>query len=124
MGRRGMSFKAALFSLTTLAALVAASCSTRRAQPQPLQVSNSQPLQVSNPVIPGDYPDPSVIRVGEEWRLLNGEATIGAYPTFDAASDVADKLCRAAANVGHQVDLTVQTMVGELRKQSVPGRAR
>ena len=69
----------------------------------------------------GNY---AVIRVGEEWRLLNGEATIGAYPTFDAASDVADKLCRAAANVGHQVDLTVQTMVGELRRQSVPGRAR
>ena len=66
----------------------------------------------------------AVIRFGEEWRLLNGETTIGAYSTLEAASEVADKLCRAAANVGHEVDLTVQTVVGELRRQSVPGSRR
>jgi hypothetical protein len=66
----------------------------------------------------------AVIRFGEEWRLLNGEATIGAYPSLDAASEVADKLSRAAAGVGHQVDLTLQTIVGELRTHRVPGGSR
>ncbi|WP_375766555.1 family 43 glycosylhydrolase [Archangium gephyra] len=62
-----MSFKATLFSLTTVAVLVAAGCSTSRAKPQPLQGSKPQPLQVSNPVMPGDYADPSVIRVGDDY---------------------------------------------------------
>ena len=66
----------------------------------------------------------AVIRFGEEWRLLNGEATIGAYSTLEAASTVADKLCRAAAGVGHKVDLTLQTTAGELRTHRVPGARR
>ena len=66
----------------------------------------------------------AVIRFGEEWRLLNGESTIGAYATLDAASDVADKLTRAAAGVGHEVDLTLQTPIGELRTHRVSGGRR
>ena len=66
----------------------------------------------------------AVIRVADEWRLLNGETTIGAYPTLDAATEVADKLSRAAAGVGQKVDLTLQTIVGELRTHRVPGGRR
>lgn len=67
MSRRGMYFKATLFSLTTAAVLATASCATVAEKPQPLQASRGQPAPVSNPVVPGDYPDPSVIRVGDEY---------------------------------------------------------
>jgi hypothetical protein len=62
----------------------------------------------------------AVIRFGDEWRLMYGASVIGQFPTLELASGVADKLCRAVAGVGFDVDLTVQTWAGELRSQSIP----
>ena len=64
----------------------------------------------------------AVIRYGDEWRLLYGEATIGQFPTAEAALDVAEKLCRAVANVGFDVDLTTQSSTGELRRERISNR--
>ena len=64
----------------------------------------------------------AVIRYGDEWRLLYGTSTIGQFPTLEAARDVADKLCRAVANVGFEVDLTVQSWTGELCRERIATR--
>ena len=64
----------------------------------------------------------AVIRYGDEWRLLYGEATIGQFPTLESARDVAGKLCRAVAGVGFDVDLTVQSWAGELRRERISNR--
>ena len=64
----------------------------------------------------------AVIRYGDEWRLLYGTSTIGQFPTLEAAKEVADKLCRAVANVGFDVHLTVHTWAGELRAERIPNR--
>ena len=64
----------------------------------------------------------AVIRYGDEWRLLYGSATIGQFPTSEAALSVAEKLCRAVANVGFDVDLTVHTWTGELRRERIDSR--
>ena len=66
----------------------------------------------------------AVIRYGDEWRLLYGPATIGQFPSLEAARDVADKLCRAVADVGFDVDLTVQSWTGELRRERIANRLR
>ncbi|HEX8569815.1 MAG TPA: hypothetical protein VF699_07825 [Caulobacteraceae bacterium] len=66
----------------------------------------------------------AVIRYGHEWRLLYGTATIGQFPTPEAAMEVADKLCRAVANVGFDVDLTVHTQNGELRSERIASRLK
>ena len=81
-------------------------------------------------IVPGsDMSEPrhgryAVIRYGEEWRLLYGTSTIGRFPTLDAARAVAEKLCRAVANVGFNVDLTVHTWAGELRAERIATRRR
>ena len=62
----------------------------------------------------------AVIRFGDEWRLMYGTSVIGQFPTLELASGVADKLCRAVAGVGFDVDLTVQTWAGELRSHRIP----
>jgi beta-xylosidase len=49
----------ALFSLPLLVALMAPS----RTEAKP----PAENLQITNPVLPGDYPDPSVVRVGDEY---------------------------------------------------------
>ena len=61
----------------------------------------------------------AVIRFGDEWRLLYGGAVIGQFRTLEAAAGVAEKLCRAVAGVGFDVDLTVQTYAGELRTERI-----
>ena len=66
----------------------------------------------------------AVIRYGDEWRLLYGAATIGQFPSLEAARGVADKLCRAVAGVGFDVDLTVQGWTGELRRERTASRLR
>ena len=81
-------------------------------------------------IVPGsDMSEPrhgryAVLRYGDEWRLLYGTAVIGQFPTLEAAKDVAEKLCRAVANVGFEVDLTVQTWAGELRRERMANRLR
>ena len=64
----------------------------------------------------------AVFRFGDEWRLLHAGATIGQFRSLEAANAVAAKLCRAVANVGFDVDLTVQTYAGELRNERIPNR--
>jgi beta-xylosidase len=51
-----------VFSLAVLAALSTPSCTSQ--QPVP---PTPPPLEVTNPVLPGDFADPSVIRVGEDY---------------------------------------------------------
>ena len=62
----------------------------------------------------------AVIRFGDEWRLMYGSSVIGQFASLELASAVADKLCRAVAGVGFDVDLTVQTYAGELRSERIP----
>ena len=64
----------------------------------------------------------AVLRFGDEWRLLHGSATIGQFRSLEAARRVAGHLCRAVANVGFDVDLTVQTHAGELRDEHIPNQ--
>jgi hypothetical protein len=67
----------------------------------------------------------SVLRFGDEWRLLHGASTIGQFKSLEAARAVAGSLCRAVANVGFDVDLTVQSYCGELQGEHIPsGLAR
>ena len=66
----------------------------------------------------------AVLRFGDQWRLLHGGATIGQFDTLEVARAVAGKLCRAVANVGFDVDLTVQTYAGELREEHIPSRLK
>ena len=68
----------------------------------------------------------AVIRCGDEWRLMYGAAVIGQFASLETAAGVADKLCRAVAGVGFDVDLTVQTWAGELRTErfETPGASR
>ena len=61
----------------------------------------------------------AVIRVGDEYRLMYGEQTIGRFESLETAAGVADKLCRAVAGVGFDVELTVQTWAGELRTEQI-----
>jgi len=68
---RRVLLSTALFSLTLLTALSAPGC--RNGKQQPVEAPSEQPpppsppLQITNPVLPGDYPDPSVVRVGDEY---------------------------------------------------------
>lgn len=64
MSRRDMYSRATLFSATAVAALIVASCSSGLRATGP---TRPQPRQVLNPVLPGDFPDPSVIRVGDDY---------------------------------------------------------
>ena len=81
-------------------------------------------------VVPGSPMDEprhgryAVLRFGNEWRLMYGAAVIGQFGSPEAANEVADKLCRAVANVGFDVDLTVQTANGELRDEHMPSALR
>ena len=61
----------------------------------------------------------AVIRFGDEYRLLYGDATIGQFKALETAVGVAEKLCGAVAGVGFDVDLTVQTYAGELRTRRI-----
>ena len=62
----------------------------------------------------------AVIRVGEAWRLMYGANVIGQVASGETANEIADKLCRAVANVGFDVDLTRHTDTGELRSERIP----
>jgi hypothetical protein len=61
----------------------------------------------------------AVIRFGDEYRLMYGSTTIGQFRQLETALGVAEKLCRAVAGVGFDVDLTFQTHAGELRTQQI-----
>ncbi|MET0403068.1 MAG: family 43 glycosylhydrolase [Cystobacter sp.] len=77
MRSRGVLFSAALLSLSMLLALVTPGCrqdsppstpddaGTPPAEPPPPE--NIPPLEVTNPVIPGDFADPSIIKVGGDY---------------------------------------------------------
>jgi xylan 1,4-beta-xylosidase len=74
MRSRGVSFSAALLSLSVVMALAAPGC--RQAPPQNPPVEQPPveppptplpPLEVTNPVLSGDFADPSVIKVGEDY---------------------------------------------------------
>jgi hypothetical protein len=61
----------------------------------------------------------AVLRCGQEWRLFYGSTVIGVFDAPEIANAIADKLCRAVANVGFDVDLTRQTPTGELRRERI-----
>ncbi|HYH94678.1 family 43 glycosylhydrolase [Hyalangium sp.] len=67
MRARRVFLSAALFSLTLLAALSAPSCSDEKPPVPSPPEEPPPPLQITNPILPGDFPDPSVIRVGDEY---------------------------------------------------------
>lgn len=83
MSRRGTYSKGALFSRAVVVALAVAGCATAREKPPAPQESRPPALQVSNPVIPGDAPDPSVIRVGDEyWATATSSEWAPHFPLF------------------------------------------
>ncbi|MFL5349677.1 MAG: family 43 glycosylhydrolase [Hyalangium sp.] len=82
MRSRGVFFSAVLFSLTVLAALSAPSCSDEKTPPTPEQPTPPPPpLAITNPILPGDYADPSVVRVGEEyWAATTSSEWAPQFP--------------------------------------------
>jgi xylan 1,4-beta-xylosidase len=81
MRSRGVLLAAALFSLTVVAALSASSCSSVEPKPSVPPPEEVPALQVTNPVLPGDFPDPSVIRVGNEyWASATSAEWAPQYP--------------------------------------------
>ncbi|MDC0707707.1 family 43 glycosylhydrolase [Stigmatella sp. ncwal1] len=71
MRSRGVFLSAALLSLTVLAALATPSCSSDEPKPPENPPENPPPpppaLDITNPVLSGDYPDPSILRVGDTY---------------------------------------------------------
>ncbi|QRK04704.1 family 43 glycosylhydrolase [Archangium violaceum] len=68
MHSRGVLLPAAVLSLSVLAALSTPSCVPQSAPPQPPPPAQPPPpLEVTNPVLSGDFADPSVLRVGEDY---------------------------------------------------------
>ncbi|WP_224363284.1 family 43 glycosylhydrolase [Hyalangium versicolor] len=90
MRSRSVFVSAALFSLTVLAALSAPSCSSdEKPTPENPQEPPSSlppnpappPLAITNPILPGDYADPSVVRVGEEyWATATSSEWAPQFP--------------------------------------------
>lgn len=90
MRSRGVFLSAALFSLTVLAALSAPSCTTDPdttpeepvvPTPRPPPPQPPPPLEVTNPILPGDFADPSVIKVGDEyWASATSSEWAPQYP--------------------------------------------
>ncbi|WP_225411199.1 family 43 glycosylhydrolase [Stigmatella hybrida] len=72
MRSRGVFLSAALLSLTVLAALATPSCSSDEPKPPQNPPENPPPpappaLDIVNPVLSGDYADPSILRVGDTY---------------------------------------------------------
>jgi beta-xylosidase len=87
MPSRGVLLSAALFCLTVLAALSASSCASTEPKPPVLTPPPEAPPavpsapRITNPVMPGDFPDPSVIRVGDEyWATATSSEWAPQYP--------------------------------------------
>jgi beta-xylosidase len=83
MRSRGVFLSAALLSLTVLTALSVQSCSDEKPPPEtPEQPPPPPPpLTITNPILPGDFPDPSVIRVGNEyWASATSSEWAPHYP--------------------------------------------
>src|SRR5690242_13860626 len=77
MRSRGVFLSATLLSLTVLVVLSAPSCSTET-PPPPTPLAQ---LDVTNPVLSGDFPDPSVIKVGDEyWATATSSEWAPQYP--------------------------------------------
>ncbi|QRN94030.1 family 43 glycosylhydrolase [Archangium violaceum] len=75
MRSRGVVLSAAVFSLSMLAAL--SSCTSQPSTP-PVP---PPPLEVTNPILPGDFADPSVIRVGDEyWAAATSSGWAPHFP--------------------------------------------
>lgn len=74
MRSRGVFLSAALVFLTALVAISVQSCSSDekpppvdQPEPPPPPPPPPAPLAITNPILPGDFPDPSVVRVGDEY---------------------------------------------------------
>jgi xylan 1,4-beta-xylosidase len=69
MRSRGVLVPAALLSVLVLVALTAPGCAHDPRPPESSQppAPPPSPPRITNPVVPGDFPDPSVIRVGDEY---------------------------------------------------------
>ncbi|HEX8539636.1 MAG TPA: family 43 glycosylhydrolase, partial [Cystobacter sp.] len=94
MRSRGVSFSAALLSLSVSLTLVVPGCTQDAPKPPPVtppvepQPPVEQPppepltpLEVTNPVLSGDFADPSVIKVGEDyWASATSSEWAPQYP--------------------------------------------
>ncbi|OJH41142.1 family 43 glycosylhydrolase [Cystobacter ferrugineus] len=93
MRSRGVSFSAALLSLSMSLALAVPGCTqdgpkpppvTPPVEPQPPEEPPAPalpPLEVTNPVLSGDFADPSVIKVGEDyWASATSSEWAPQYP--------------------------------------------
>src|SRR5437868_1270343 len=70
---RGVLSSAAPLAVTVLAALSVPGCTGAL-------------LQITNPVVPGDHPDPSVIRVGSEyWATSTSAEWAPHFPLFKSS---------------------------------------
>lgn len=85
MRSRGVLLPAAVLSFAVLVALSTPSCTSQPTTPTP---ENPQPapqppppLEITNPVLSGDYADPSVIRVGEDyWATATSSEWAPQFP--------------------------------------------
>jgi xylan 1,4-beta-xylosidase len=89
MRSRGITSSGVLFPLIVLVALGASSCLDEKLTPeifpQPRPEPTPEPLPppptITNPILPGDYPDPSVVRVGTEyWAAATSSEWAPQFP--------------------------------------------
>jgi xylan 1,4-beta-xylosidase len=82
MRTRGVFLSAGLFSLSVLTALCVASCSDDKTPEKPPTPTPPPPaLAITNPILPGDYADPSVVHVGSEyWAAATSSEWAPQFP--------------------------------------------
>ncbi|EPX62397.1 Beta-xylosidase [Cystobacter fuscus DSM 2262] len=89
MRSRGVSFSAALLSLSVSLTLAVTGCTQDTPKPPPVEPQPPveppppplPPLAVTNPVLSGDFADPSVIKVGEDyWASATSSEWAPQYP--------------------------------------------
>jgi beta-xylosidase len=87
---RGVFFSATLLSLTVVTALSAPGCTGALPPPKPSfeqPPPPAAPLQITNPILPGDHPDPSVIRVGNEyWATATSSEWAPHFPLLKSTN--------------------------------------
>jgi hypothetical protein len=57
----------------------------------------------------------AVLRFGDDWRVVDRDGRHGSFPSAAEAAVHVGGLARAAADLGYDVEVLVQSPVGELR---------
>lgn len=56
----------------------------------------------------------AIVRTGGYWRIVTGRKSIGLFLSADQAAKAAARLAREARRAGHEIEITLQSLGGEL----------